>query len=306
MKIGIIGLGDIATKAYLPVITSMTIELILCSRTQERVEQIASLYRIKSYCYDYKQLLTYGVDAVFIHTATSSHYEIVKFFLTNHVHVYVDKPISDRLEETMELYEMAIEQGLVLMVGFNRRYCPRLIDLKNSGKPDLLIMQKNRYNHPSNIRTFIYDDFIHVIDTVLDLFQGQEKAFDYNGKIVANQLCHLSLILQGDGATAFASMNRQSGRTEERIDYMGHNFKGIVENLNELEWIKENKSETIHYDDWTPVLKTRGFYDIIEQFFKYLSSPEASHLELEKSLRTHEVCEYLVMELESSNQQIQK
>lgn len=300
MKVGIIGLGDIAKKAYLPIITAMDLDLVLCSRTQEIVEKTADLYRINEYCYDYKQLINYGVEAVFIHTATSSHYEIAKFFLQNRIHVYVDKPISDRLEETIELYEMAIEYGLVLMVGFNRRYCPRLIELFNCGKPELLMMQKNRYNLPGEIRTFIYDDFIHVIDTVLYLFQDQEKEFDYNGKIVNNQLTHLSLILQGEGATAFAIMNRHSGKKEERIEYMGHNFKGIVKNLDELEWLKENRSERVNYDDWIPVLKRRGFYAIIEQFLNYIKSPKESYKELEHSLRTHEVCEYLVMEMEKS------
>lgn len=56
MKIGIIGLGDIATKAYLPVITTMNHELVLCSRTREVVEVAVSKYRISEWCYDYKEL----------------------------------------------------------------------------------------------------------------------------------------------------------------------------------------------------------------------------------------------------------
>lgn len=300
MKIGIIGLGDIAIKAYMPIISTMNVDLILCSRTKEKVEEVAGMYRISQYCYDYKELLDFKVDAVFIHSTTSSHYEIAKYFLENHIHVYVDKPISDRLEETIELYEMAKKDKLVLMVGFNRRYCPRIIELKNSGKPDTLIMQKNRHKLPGEIRTFIYDDFIHVIDTVLYLFSGQEREFDFNGKIVNNKLSHLSLILQGDGATAFATMNRESGKKEERIDYIGKNIKGVIKDLDDLEWYENESSQYIRYDDWIPVLKRRGFYAIIEQFLNYTQNPESAYDELEQSLRTHEVCEYLIMELQST------
>jgi len=85
MKIGIIGLGDIAIKAYLPVITTKDVELVLCSRSETVVTNTANKYRIKEYCYDYRELINYSVDAVFIHTATSSHYEIAKFFLEHKV-----------------------------------------------------------------------------------------------------------------------------------------------------------------------------------------------------------------------------
>ncbi|END2486654.1 TPA: hypothetical protein ACGUPI_005154 [Vibrio vulnificus] len=47
MKIAMIGLGDIAQKAYLPVITQMAdIELVLCTRDGALLEQLAKQYRI--------------------------------------------------------------------------------------------------------------------------------------------------------------------------------------------------------------------------------------------------------------------
>lgn len=300
MKIGIIGLGDIALKAYLPVITTKNVELVLCSRSEVVVTNTANKYRIKEYCYDYKELLNYSVNAVFIHTATSSHYQIVKFFLEHNVHVYVDKPISNRLEETMELYEMALENNSVLMVGFNRRYSPRVSELMKHKKPEMLMIQKNRFNHPGEIRTFIYDDFIHVIDTLLFLYQGQEKEFDYNSKMVEGKINNLILMLQGEGSTAFGSMNRMSGVKEERIEYMVDNFKQVILDLDHCEIYENNSKKTMDYDDWTPMLKRRGFEDIITQFIEWIKKPEASVAALEMSLRTHEVCEYLVMELTES------
>ena len=298
MKIGIIGLGDIATKAYLPVITSLDHDFVLCSRTEEVVQDIAKNYRISEWCFDYRELLSYSIDAVFIHTATESHYEIIKYFLMQSIHVFVDKPISNRLEETMELYELAKEKNLVLMVGFNRRFCPSIVKLRELEKPHMLIIQKNRHDLPGNIRQFVYDDFIHVIDTLLFLFQNQEKEFDYNGRIIEGKLQNIALILQGQGATAFASMNRMSGTKEERIEYMFENQKHIIENLDREILYAENKTTLIDFDDWTPTLKKRGFEDLIHQFFEWILFPQASMEALELSLRTHEVCEYLVMEFE--------
>lgn len=84
MKIGIIGLGDIAQKAYLPVITQLpNIELVFCTRNPNTLESLAKQYRISEICQDYQQLLHFGVDAVMIHAATSVHLQIAAFFFCN-------------------------------------------------------------------------------------------------------------------------------------------------------------------------------------------------------------------------------
>lgn len=294
MKIGIIGLGDIATKAYLPVITTMNIDLVLCSRNAETVDKIAQTYRIKDFCYDYKSLMTFSIDAVFIHTATSSHYGIAKFFLTNGVHVYVDKPISDRLEETLELYDLALSNNLVLMAGFNRRYLPLVSNLIEKSAPDTLMIQKNRYKLPGDIRTFIYDDFIHVIDTLLFLFRGNHTKFDYNALIKENQLNNIVVILKSEGRTAIGSMNRMSGGKEEVIEYTANNVKYIIEDLDRMNIIDAGKYTSYKPDDWTPVLKRRGFYDIITTFLNWTTTPELSRVSLELTIQSHELCEYLL------------
>lgn len=295
MKVGIIGLGDIATKAYLPVITGMQVELVLCSRTSATVHELASKYRIKEYCYDYRDLPDFMVDAVFIHTATSSHYTIAKYFLSKGIHVYVDKPISDRLEETLELYELALEREVVLMVGFNRRYVPDVTQLKAMTPPDTLIIQKNRHNLPGDVRTFIYDDFIHVVDTLLHLFGAKTFEIDHNAQFQKDQITALILMLKENGRTAIGSMNRMSGAKEERIEYMANNVKHIIEDLDRLTVLESGKSSSYKSDDWTPVLMRRGFYDIITTFLNWTQNPSDAMDALEASILSHEVCEYLVM-----------
>lgn len=81
MKIGIIGLGDIAQKAYLPIITQLPgIQPLFCTRNPDTLIQLSSKYRIEGTCQDYHQLLKMGVDAVMIHAATQVHFDIASFF----------------------------------------------------------------------------------------------------------------------------------------------------------------------------------------------------------------------------------
>ena len=47
MRIGIIGLGNICEKAYLPVITAIEgIEIVFCTRNKERLNSLSKKYRI--------------------------------------------------------------------------------------------------------------------------------------------------------------------------------------------------------------------------------------------------------------------
>ena len=58
MKIGIIGLGDIAQKGYLPVLTEKeNIELILCTRNINTLKKLSEKYRIKQYVQTVDELI---------------------------------------------------------------------------------------------------------------------------------------------------------------------------------------------------------------------------------------------------------
>lgn len=82
MKIGIIGLGDIAQKAYLPVMTQLgQVQPVFCTRDPNTLAALSRQYRCEQICQDYKQLLTMNVDAVMIHAATSIHFELASFSL---------------------------------------------------------------------------------------------------------------------------------------------------------------------------------------------------------------------------------
>jgi virulence factor len=50
--------------------------------------------------------------------------------------------------ETEKIVELSQESGKIAMVGFNRRFIPKVKELKEHGKPSLIIMQKNRFAAP--------------------------------------------------------------------------------------------------------------------------------------------------------------
>lgn len=114
MKVGCIGLGDIAQKAYLPVLgTQPGLELHLHTRTPATLQRVGATHRLPPAQLhpDLDSLLAVGLDAAFVHAATSAHPEIVTRLIEAGVPTYVDKPIAYELAESRRIVTLAEERG---------------------------------------------------------------------------------------------------------------------------------------------------------------------------------------------------
>ena len=106
MKVGCIGLGDIAQKAYLPVLgTRPGLELHLQTRTPATLTRVAdSLHLPPGQRHtDLDALLAQDLDAAFVHAPTGAHPEIVERLLEAGVPTYVDKPLAYELADSERL-----------------------------------------------------------------------------------------------------------------------------------------------------------------------------------------------------------
>jgi len=298
MKVGMIGIGDIAQKAYLPVLSHYTdIDIHLCTRNQETLEQVASTYKIKHTYDSIDELLESDIEAAFVHSSTESHEEIVDQLLEHNIHVFVDKPISYDFDSSKRLVEKAKEKGLILMVGFNRRFAPPYEPLKELVDPNMIIVEKHRAHHPDDARIFVFDDFIHVIDTLLNLYPYDIENFNVQGKIVDGQLYYVILQLQSKQGTAIGIMNRDSGINEEIVKVFSPEETRVVRNINEATFYKGRQSIVQGTDDWEPTLHKRGFYHMTRKFIDAVRDKTMSHWDYEQDLKRHEIAERIVQKL---------
>jgi virulence factor len=296
MKIGIIGLGDIARKGYLPVLTEKdNIELILCTRNTSTLNQLAKKYRITQYVQNVDELIEEGISAAFVSTATEAHFAVAEKLLNNGIHVYIDKPISLNLSESKEIVRLAEEKGLVAMVGFNRRFAPMINKLKEHGKADLIIMQKNRFQFPNQTRKAIVEDFIHVVDTLRFLMNTAVKELQVRYLEKDNLLYNVVIQLIGEECTAIGIMNRNNGVTEEIIEYMTAGNKFVVENFIETTHFHDKNKNVTKFSDWDSTLYKRGFYQIVDYFISCVENNKKPFPSISDSLITHEFCERIVM-----------
>ncbi|MFF3005669.1 Gfo/Idh/MocA family protein [Kitasatospora sp. NPDC057940] len=298
LPVGVIGLGDIAQKAYLPVLAGLpALDLRLMTRDGAKLDRIGDAYRIASEnrFTDLGELIGSGIRAAFVHAATSQHVPIVEQLLTAGVDVYVDKPLDYTVDGARRLVDLADRTGRSLMVGFNRRYAPGYAQAKERPR-DLIVLQKNREGLAEAARSLVFDDFIHVVDTLRFLAPGEIEHVDVRSRVRDGLVEHVVLTLGGDGFTALGIMNRLSGSTEEILEVSGGDSKRAVHNLAEV--IDHRGQPTVRRrGDWVPVARQRGIEQCVQSFLDAVRAGKT--LDAHDALRTHELCELIVERIEA-------
>ncbi|WP_426403142.1 Gfo/Idh/MocA family protein [Streptomyces sp. R-07] len=295
MKVGCIGLGDIAQKAYLPVLSTLPgVELHLQTRTPATLERVAGTLHLPAdrRHADLDSLLSVGLDAAFVHASTAAHAEIAGRLVEAGVPTYVDKPLAYDYADSARIVELAEKHSVSLAVGFNRRLAPSYAQCLDHPR-ELILLQKNRIGLPEDPRTFVLDDFIHVVDTLRFLLPGEVEHIDVRARIREGLMHHVVLQLSGDGFTAIGIMNRMNGSTEEILEVSGQDTKRQVLNLAEV--IDHKGQPTVRRrGDWVPVARQRGIEQAAVAFLD--SVRDGRVLSARDALLTHELCERVVRE----------
>ncbi|PSU34748.1 Gfo/Idh/MocA family protein [Photobacterium lutimaris] len=310
MKIALIGLGDIAIKAHLPVLSQLpNVEWVFCTRNRERLRQLAKQYHVTETYTDYRDLAKAGIDAVMIHSATSSHPTLAAFFLRLGLPVFVDKPLADSYEQCERLYDLAESKQVPLFMGFNRRYIPLykqhlpgVTDKTQASAPLLsLRWEKHRNDLPGEIRTFVFDDFIHPLDSinVNANIEPDDLYITYQSTVTGVQplLGRLDVQWQQEGALFHASMNRQHGATVETVSANYENVSYRFDSFTEGSCWRHNAEERLKLADWTPMLATKGFHAMAEHWLEVVSAGKQALCFTQRNLHSHRLAEYLVSQV---------
>jgi len=297
MKIGVIGIGGIAQKAYLPTYAKMRKEatFIFATRNDETREKISQEYHFTNTVSTIDELLAEKIDACFIHVATKVHFEIAKQCLETGVAVFIDKPVSEKLKEVRELQDLAKEKQLLFMVGFNRRFAPMVDQLKQLPQKHVIHLEKNEPNHAMNAQYGIYDLFIHLVDTAVYLLDDEIMAVHSKIREEKGQMTYAQLQLSTATTECILSMDLMSGGKMERYQVSSPEQTMILNQLTDLTIKKGTVEEVQRFGDWTTTLEKRGFEQLVVSFIAALKG-EAVDLRQENVLLSHELCENMLQQ----------
>ncbi|WP_421271585.1 Gfo/Idh/MocA family protein [Aeromonas taiwanensis] len=299
MRIALVGLGDIAQKAYLPLLASdERVTPLLCTRSPEVLGKLARQYRIPECFTEVEALLGSRPDAVMIHAATAVHFALARQCLQAGIPTFVDKPLCFDYAEVEALANLAIAKGCPLFVGFNRRYLPAISAARTDNQPLTEIhWQKHRHALPGLPRQFLFDDCIHVLDSLC--FYGGVPDGDIHAVLRRSaqdpdMLVSASVAWQSGQVAVSGSMNRSVGITEERIDAYGDNLSLHIENCTRGTMARDKVVQTLAPDDWQPVLESRGFVAMLDHWYRQVELGRADGRLIESYLHGHRLAERLV------------
>lgn len=125
--VAVVGTGAIATGAHLPNLARIPgCRLVaVANRSGQKAAQWGRRFEAAYCTTDYRDILKdAAVDAVIIATRHHLHKEMALAAIAAGKHVLVEKPLALTVADCDEICDAAEKQGVLLAVGFNRRFAP--------------------------------------------------------------------------------------------------------------------------------------------------------------------------------------
>jgi len=125
LRVGMIGLGGIATRSHLPALTGRSDVVIQAGAEIDpyQADRIQRLFQISKIYAVYQEMLEEEqLDAVYVCLPNSLHYHAGRAALDRGLHVFCEKPMGLSAQEAQDLAEQAELAGLVLMPGYYLRF----------------------------------------------------------------------------------------------------------------------------------------------------------------------------------------
>jgi predicted dehydrogenase len=174
----------------------------VCDVNPEQGREVARTYEV-SYFREIDSLLE-NVDAVSICTPTPQHYELVMRCLERNIHVLVEKPFTETLEQAQALKDAAeAKKNLVVQVGHIEMFNPTFSELRKVlEEMTPLAVNFNRLSpfQGSNVDVdVVLDLMIHDIALVVNMFTSEPVSMDaYGFSVFSNTIDHGLAVLRYD------------------------------------------------------------------------------------------------------------
>ncbi|MDD7887258.1 Gfo/Idh/MocA family protein [Flavivirga sp. 57AJ16] len=124
-----------------------------------------------------------AVDVVDIVTPTLSHYDCAKQAIAKGKHIFIEKPITNTVEEAEHIRELLAEHNLRGQVGHVERFNPAFIAVKDDIKSPMFIESHRlaEFNPRGTDVPVVLDLMIHDIDIVLSVVDSKVKNVSASG-----------------------------------------------------------------------------------------------------------------------------
>ena len=186
VRVALIGAGGMANKVHYPSLAEFSdVEMVgLSDLVEEKLKATAEKFHIRRTFKDYKKMLD-EVEPDAVYTLMPPHhlFDIVIECLNRKLNVFIEKPPGITAEQTRNMARLAEKNGCLTMVGFQRRFCPVIVEARKRVEEQGPIIQcaarfmKNTLGAPpyyGGAIDILTCDAIHAVD-ILRWMGGEVK-----------------------------------------------------------------------------------------------------------------------------------
>ena len=258
LKVGVLGAGHLG-KIHLKLLNqSERYELVgFYDPNQEQAQKVVAEF---GYTYfDSIDKLIAAVEVVDIVTPTLSHYECAMKAIAAKRHIFIEKPITNTVEEAEEIYRLLEANHLKGQVGHVERFNPAFVAAKPAIKNPMFIEVHRlaEFNPRGTDVSVVLDLMIHDIDVLLSVVHSPVKQVEASGVAVISKSPDITnaRIEFENGCVANLTASRISMKNMRKSRFFQRDAYISVDFL-------EKKVEVIHMKD---APENPGEYDMILQ-----------------------------------------
>lgn len=185
LKIGIFGVGHLGKIHLSQWATIKDVEVVgFFDPSDSNAASVAQQYQIPRFSTAEELIL--ASDAIDIIAPTTQHFKLCEMAIRNGKHIFVEKPMTNTMEEAKTLVKLVEEANIKFQVGHVERFNPAFLALKGHTLNPMFIEVHRlaEFNPRGTDVSVILDLMIHDIDIVLSIVQSTVNRISASGVAV--------------------------------------------------------------------------------------------------------------------------
>lgn len=220
LRVGVIGVGHLGgLHAKMLAAIPEAVLVGVYDTDQEKASKVAADYGTTAF--PSIEALLGSVEAVTIATSTTSHFSVAMQAIERGIHIFLEKPITQTVDEARQLCALSDEKNLIVQVGHIERFNPAILALEGYTIAPLFIESHRlaQFKPRGTDVAVVLDLMIHDIDLIMTFVKSPVRQIDASGVAVVSDTVDIAnaRLQFENGCVANVTASRISQRSMRKM-----------------------------------------------------------------------------------------